>query len=181
MLYIPIGWFYRLCISSINLIITDYSVGCNICSRFCTVKAILGRKQPGRLRWILLWIMTLAHDRSLDLLTSSPPCHHCTTATSVLICVKFNNSKTNSCTVIRSHEFRHKMQTVVITVVLCIHSSWHGAIVWCGAEAFWVFLPVSSTQHHPRRPQTKLCQVSILPTYCNFVFKPVLCAETKQL
>ena len=40
--------------------------------RFCTCKAILGRGQPGVMRWILLWIMPLVQDRSLDLLTSSP-------------------------------------------------------------------------------------------------------------
>ena len=46
--------------------------------RFCTVKAILGRRQPGRMRWILLWNMSLAQDRSLDLLASSPACYRCT-------------------------------------------------------------------------------------------------------
>ena len=40
--------------------------------RFCIVKAILGRIQPVRMWLILLWIMPLAHDRSLDLLGSSP-------------------------------------------------------------------------------------------------------------
>ena len=40
-------------------------------------KAILGRGQPGLMRWILLWIMPLVQDRLLDLLTSSPECYHC--------------------------------------------------------------------------------------------------------
>ena len=34
--------------------------------RFCTIKAILGRRQPERLRWILLWIMPLAIPRWRD-------------------------------------------------------------------------------------------------------------------
>ena len=35
-------------------------------------KVILGREQPGLLRCILLWIMPLVQDRSLDLLPGSP-------------------------------------------------------------------------------------------------------------
>ena len=35
-------------------------------------KAILGRGQPGWMRWILLCILPLAQDRSLDLLAKSP-------------------------------------------------------------------------------------------------------------
>ena len=46
--------------------------------RFCTVKAILARRQHGRMR-ILLWIMPLAQHRSLDLLASSPARYHWTT------------------------------------------------------------------------------------------------------
>ena len=46
---------------------------------FCTCNSILGREQPGLTGWILLWIMTLVQDRSLDLLTSSPAHYHCTT------------------------------------------------------------------------------------------------------
>ena len=47
--------------------------------RFCTCKAILGRAQPGRMRWILSWSMPLAKDRLLDLLASSPARYHWTT------------------------------------------------------------------------------------------------------
>ena len=47
--------------------------------RFCTCNTILGKGQPGVLRWILLWIMSLMQHRALDLLSSSPACHHCTT------------------------------------------------------------------------------------------------------
>ena len=47
-------------------------------------KAILGRGQPGRMTWILLWIMPLAQDRSLDLLISSPTRYHCTMDTPTL-------------------------------------------------------------------------------------------------
>ena len=42
-------------------------------------KAILGWGQSEQIRWILLWIMPLAQDRSLDLLASSPARYHCTT------------------------------------------------------------------------------------------------------
>ena len=43
---------------------------------FCTCKAILGRGQPGLMVLILLWIVPLVQDRSLDLLTSSlARCH----------------------------------------------------------------------------------------------------------
>ena len=45
--------------------------------RFCTCKAILRRGQPELMRWILLWIMLLVQDQSLDLLTSSPARYHC--------------------------------------------------------------------------------------------------------
>ena len=41
--------------------------------------AILSRRQPGRIRLILLWIMPFAQDRSLDLLASSPASYHWTT------------------------------------------------------------------------------------------------------
>ena len=47
--------------------------------RFYNCKAILGRGQPGRMRRILLWIMPLPQDLSLDLLTSSPALYHYTT------------------------------------------------------------------------------------------------------
>ena len=40
-------------------------------------KAILGWGQTELMRWILLWIMPMAQDRSLELLTSSPACYHC--------------------------------------------------------------------------------------------------------
>ena len=40
--------------------------------RFCTSKTILGRGQPGLMRWFLLWMMPLVQDRSLDLLASGP-------------------------------------------------------------------------------------------------------------
>ena len=46
---------------------------------FCTCKVILGRGQPGLIRWILLWIMPLVQDRSLNLLTCSPARYHCAT------------------------------------------------------------------------------------------------------
>ena len=46
---------------------------------FCTCNAIAGRRQPGLMRWILLWIIPLVQDRSLDLLTSSQGRHHCIT------------------------------------------------------------------------------------------------------
>ena len=42
-------------------------------------KAILGRGQPGLMRWILLWIMPLAPDRSFDLVTSNPARYQCAT------------------------------------------------------------------------------------------------------
>ena len=41
--------------------------------------AILGRRQYGLMRWILLWIMPLVQNHS-DLLTSSPVRYHCTKA-----------------------------------------------------------------------------------------------------
>ena len=47
--------------------------------RFCTYKAILGWGQPGLMGWILLWILPLVQDRSLDLLASSTSRYHCTT------------------------------------------------------------------------------------------------------
>ena len=37
---------------------------------FCTCKAILSRGQPGHMRWILLWILPLVQNRSLELLAS---------------------------------------------------------------------------------------------------------------
>ena len=46
---------------------------------FCICKAILCRVQPALMGWGLLWIIPLVHDRSLDLLTSSPARYHCTT------------------------------------------------------------------------------------------------------
>ena len=49
--------------------------------RFCT-EAKLGQRQPGRMRWILLWIMPLVQDWSLDLLASNLACYHCTMAAS---------------------------------------------------------------------------------------------------
>ena len=51
--------------------------------RFCTAKAIQGRGQPGLMRRILLRIMPLVQDGSLDLLTSSPARYHCTTDTPI--------------------------------------------------------------------------------------------------
>ena len=42
-------------------------------------KAILGRRQLGLMRRILVLIMPLVQDRSLDLLTSTPGRDHCTT------------------------------------------------------------------------------------------------------
>ena len=47
--------------------------------QFCTVNAILGLGQPGRMRWILVWTIPLVQDRSLDLLTSNPLRYHCAT------------------------------------------------------------------------------------------------------
>ena len=47
--------------------------------RYCTAKAILDRRQPEPMRWILIWIMPLAQKRSLELLASSPSRYHCTT------------------------------------------------------------------------------------------------------
>ena len=44
--------------------------------RFCTCKAILDHGQPGLMKWILLRIMPLVQDWSLDLLTSSPAPYH---------------------------------------------------------------------------------------------------------
>ena len=42
-------------------------------------KDILVQGQPGLIRLILLWIVPLEQDQSLDLLTSSPACYHCAT------------------------------------------------------------------------------------------------------
>ena len=42
--------------------------------QFCT---ILGRRQPGRMRWVLLGIMPLSQDRSHNLLASSPARYNC--------------------------------------------------------------------------------------------------------
>ena len=39
-------------------------------------KAKLGGGQPGLMRWIVLWIMPLVQDQSLDLLTLSPAHYH---------------------------------------------------------------------------------------------------------
>ena len=48
--------------------------------RFRTVRlARLGWRQPGWMRWTLLWIKPLAQDWLLDLLASSPVCYHWTT------------------------------------------------------------------------------------------------------
>ena len=49
----------------------------DVLSHDSVLKDILGRRQPGLMRWFLLWIMPLVQDRSLDLLTSSPACYHC--------------------------------------------------------------------------------------------------------
>ena len=69
-------------------------LGCR--PRFCTIKAILGRRKPGRMRWILLWIMPQAPDRSLDLLANSPARHHCTMdASTHKILVTQTNGKHN--------------------------------------------------------------------------------------
>ena len=46
--------------------------------RFCTVR-LYCRRQPEQMRSILLWIMPLLHDRSIDLLASSPACYLCST------------------------------------------------------------------------------------------------------
>ena len=46
--------------------------------RFYTCKAVLGRGQSGLMTWILLWIIFLAQDRSLYLLTCSPARCYCT-------------------------------------------------------------------------------------------------------
>ena len=46
--------------------------------QLCTVRLYWAGWQPGRMRWILLWIIPLAQGRSLDLLASNPACYHCT-------------------------------------------------------------------------------------------------------
>ena len=48
------------------------------------------------MRWILFWIMPVVQDRSLDLLTSSPACYHCTTDARML-------NKYISCHLYKSH------------------------------------------------------------------------------
>ena len=53
--------------------------------RFCTVRRQTTRRQPGLKRWILLWIMPLVQDRSLDLLASIPARYHCTTDAALLM------------------------------------------------------------------------------------------------
>ena len=62
--------------------------------RFSTHKAILGRGQPGLIRWILLWNMPLVQDRSLDLLTSSPTCYHWATdaPNSIMLVVQYEGT-----------------------------------------------------------------------------------------
>ena len=45
---------------------------------FCTLKLCWAAGQSRLVRWILLWIMPLVQGRSLDLLTSSKACYHCT-------------------------------------------------------------------------------------------------------
>ena len=40
-------------------------------------KAILGWRQAGLMRWILLWIEPLVQDQSLNLLICSPACYYC--------------------------------------------------------------------------------------------------------
>ena len=45
--------------------------------RICICKAILGRGQPRLIGWILLWIMPMVQNQSLDPLTSSPVHYHC--------------------------------------------------------------------------------------------------------
>ena len=42
--------------------------------RFCTASLYC---RTGRMRWILLWIMPVVQDRTLDLLISSPVRYHC--------------------------------------------------------------------------------------------------------
>ena len=58
---------------------------------FCTVRLYWARDNV--MKWILLWIIPLVQDRSLDLLTSNPACYHCTTdapSTTVYIYCKIN-------------------------------------------------------------------------------------------
>ena len=62
--------------------------------QFCTVKAILGRGQPVLMRWLLLWIMPLAQDRSIDLLVSCSTRYHCTADVSSLCRVEFSTMAT---------------------------------------------------------------------------------------
>ena len=46
--------------------------------QFCNVR-LLGRGQPGLMRWILVWIMPQVQDWLLNLLTRSPVSYHCAT------------------------------------------------------------------------------------------------------
>ena len=59
--------------------------------RICT-KAILGRGQPGLIRWIMLWIIPLVQYLLVDLLTSSPACYHCTTISPLIAIPKHSIS-----------------------------------------------------------------------------------------
>ena len=51
---------------------------------FCTVWLYWARDNMGEWDEFLLWIIPLAQDRSLDLLTSSPALYHCTTDASYI-------------------------------------------------------------------------------------------------
>ena len=53
-----------------------------------TVCAILGWRQAGLMRWILVWNMPQVQDQLLDLLTCSPTRYHCVTAAPYLKRIK---------------------------------------------------------------------------------------------
>ena len=75
-------------------------------------KAILGQIKPGWIRLILLWIMPLAQDQSLDLLASSPALYHCTTDAST-------NQQQN--TVLYPAQLNNKLKTLLHIIIIAHH------------------------------------------------------------
>ena len=75
------------------------------------------------MRWILLWIMPLVQDWSLDLLTISPMHYHCTTDTPKQLCTIYYNDWPTSCACLS------------LTRCMCLRITWHSDSV--GGRGGW--------------------------------------------
>ena len=119
--------------------------------QFCTVN----RTQPGRMRWILLWIMPPAQDRSHDLLYSSPTRYHCT--------------KDSSCTL--KDLCGHSSKSILLTL-FCLDSSLVGGFVClfvCFWEYRWKFSGFVHSLHSCfLRSNPKICHYGIWWCYIQF-------------